>query len=153
MALGRHSSLADSGHGLFFRHFITVVLCTKQERCSYKYQLEHVTFLQSLGSINRNCTFHMFLLLLLHTHYMFRPLLAIFKCNIYIYTSYFTGSYFSTTDPLLFFRLSIVYIFFVYFYLYIYNWKPKQEQRIRCRKIAPCEVTSIYIYIPPEDSP
>jgi hypothetical protein len=46
-----------------------------------------------LGSVNRNCTFRMFfLLLLLHTYYMFRPLRPIFRWNIY--TAYFTKSYF-----------------------------------------------------------
>jgi hypothetical protein len=63
-----------------------------------------------LGSVNRNCIlFDCFLLLLLHTHYMFRPLRAIFRWNIY--TGYYTRSYFFfTTDPLFLFWLSIIHL-------------------------------------------
>jgi hypothetical protein len=54
-------------------------------------------------------------LFLLHTHYMFRPLQAIFKWIIY--SSYFTRSYFTTMDLL----LVLLIIESIYFLPYIFG--------------------------------
>jgi hypothetical protein len=65
---------------------------------------------------------NVFLLLLLHIHYMFRPLRAIFRWNIY--TGYFTRSYFSTADPLfLFLVINCIYILvFLRFFVAVSNY-------------------------------
>jgi hypothetical protein len=55
-----------------------------------------------------------YILFLLHSHYTFRSLRAIFRW--FIYTSYFIRSYFTTTDPL--FVLWIISC--TYFYPYIF---------------------------------
>jgi hypothetical protein len=54
-----------------------------------------------------------YILFLLHTHYMFRPVRAIFMWILY--TSYFISYYFSTADPLFVLLVSVVYMFWRFF--------------------------------------
>jgi hypothetical protein len=66
--------------------------------------------LQSWGGHRKSQQYVSNFLLLLHTHYMFRPVRPIFRI---------LGAIYATTDPSLLFKLSIVYIY-IYIYIFIY---------------------------------
>jgi hypothetical protein len=81
---------------------------------TYKMELCHNLFFWGGGVLSIATVLFECFLLLSQTHYMFRPLRAIFRWNTY--TGYFLRSYFSTVDPLFLFG----YQLYIYIYIYIF---------------------------------
>jgi hypothetical protein len=91
-----YATRSSSSHAVQSRSLFDMSFSLFQSCCTYNLQ----------GRRQSQQYFSNVFVLLLHTHYMFRPLRAIFSWNKY--TGYFLEAIYTTTDPLFLFGLSIM---------------------------------------------